>query len=119
MNKKMDSNGIFSLLVIIIFHLTLANCLTTCTDKCRANSTHVAECLRKARANLTLECTNYDIVNFVRNFDNRTIFGFNVQFFSDNFNYSIVEGSFNQILINNLRGVDSGKKSFQAFNLKK
>jgi hypothetical protein len=88
-----------------------------CEDKCISSPTDEAVCLRKAKTNLTLVCEKHSLVNFVRNNDNKTISGFNVQFFSDNNSYSQINNVYNELVINSLRGIDSGKRSFRGYDV--
>ena len=107
----------FLLLFLICFIKSLVVLSTkTCNEKCISKWEEEAECLRPIKESLTLECTSSDFVYFVRKFDNKNITSF-LSFFDDNSNYSYIEGSYNKLVINKLRTIDSGSSSFQAIEL--
>ena len=113
-NKINFSFGLLLVILALLVQLVAIKGQTQCGPRCISNSTHLAKCLKRAQDSVTLECAGYDYVNFIRRNDNKNISGFGVTFFSDNLNYSLVENSFNELIINKLRGIDSGTLSFQA-----
>jgi hypothetical protein len=109
---------LLTIIQAFIFNFSLIKCASTCTEKCQANYTHPGQCLRKPKQNLTLECgSENDVVNFIRKNDDQYISGYNIQFYSENHNYSVIYNKFNKLLINNLRRIDSGQNSFQSYNI--
>jgi hypothetical protein len=118
MNRSIISSVLIFVL-FIKFESSVANVARNlqCEEKCVSDPAKEAVCLKKARTNLTLVCEQISVVNFNRNHDNKPISGYGVPFFSDNNSYSQINNTFNQLVINNLRGVDSGKNSFQGFDL--
>jgi hypothetical protein len=120
MNRCIINSVLIFLIVLIKFDLSLVNGAAKnvqCEEKCVSTPTQEGTCLKKARTNLTLVCDQYTVVSFVRNRDNKTITGFNIQLFSDNNSYLQIDKLYNQLIINNLRGIDSGKNSFQGFDI--
>lgn len=112
------------LLPLILVEVFLSNnnlikCASTCTDTCQANYTHTGQCVRKAGEKLILECEQNDnnVVSFIRKNDNQYISGYNVQFYSDNNNYSQIDYKYNTLVINNVRRIDAGKNSFESYNI--